>query len=52
MSNDHELLMFAGRLFHSLGAATEKDVPAERSPLYRGTISLSGALIDWDRIFA
>ena len=42
--------MFAGRLFHSLGAATEYGVPAERSPLYRGTTSLSGASIGWDRV--
>ena len=42
--------MLAGRLFHSLGAATEYDVPAERSPLYRGTTSLSGASDDWDRV--
>ena len=50
VSNDLELLMLAGRLFHSLGAATEYDVPAERSPLYRSTISLSGASNDWDRV--
>ena len=42
--------MFAGRLFHSLGAATEYGVPAERSPLYNGTTSLSGAFIDWDSV--
>ena len=42
--------MFAGRVFHSLGAATEWDVLAERSPLYRGTTSLSGASVDWDRV--
>ena len=42
--------MLAGRLSHSLGAATELDVPAERSPLYRGTTSLSGTSFDWDRV--
>ena len=42
--------MFAGRLFYNLGAATEQDVPVERSPLYKGTTSLSGAFVNWDRV--
>ena len=50
MSNDFKFLMFAGRLFHSLGAATEYNVPAERSALYKGTTSLSGVFVDSDRV--
>ena len=50
VSNDFKFLMFAGRLFHSLCAATELDVPADRSPLYKGTTSLSGAFVDWERV--
>ena len=50
MSTDFEFLMFAGRLFHSLSAATDWDVLAERSPLYRGTTSLSEASVDLDRV--
>ena len=48
--SNRKFLMFAGRLFHSLGAATDHDLavdvnagPLERSPLYKDTTSLSRA---------
>ena len=44
-------MFMLNKLFES-ESESESDVPAERSSLYRGTISLSGSSVDWDNMYA